>query len=315
MARRGNTSTEASEASTPDTEGTETPESTTTEGTESPVTETKTEPEVDLTAFQSSVSEALAHDGRDTSTGELPVAAIEPVNVQYRALDGVKAKNKAKTWLEDSMKAAMMGADGSAPDFQTARSYMQIKDGLSSAKSGGASEKAPADPKAAFVQRLAALNLAAQIVASSVPEGVDPAVAGAEVTELIGSLGEQVTSYQTWLANEAEDKGDAPEVSPVVKQAIKLSTGKSAGRSGGSTGGPRNDVGKHITEAFAGQETGKFLSVAEIAKFTSEEYGADNHPSQGAVQARLFPSSGKCTVEGIVPQDRTDDTPRGAVKA
>lgn len=312
MARRGNTPNEAPEATAPvENEGTETP----TEGTQPEAEAPKTEAEVDLTDFQSATATALQHDGRDETTGELPVVAIEPVNVEYRKLDGTKAKNKAKSWLEDQMKSAMMGEDGAAPDFQLARSYMQIKDGLSAAKSGGSKESTPADPAAAWVNRQASLTLATLIVGADKPEVEGDRDLSTEAQALADSLVEQVNAYRTWAANEAEDKGEAPEVSAVVKSAIKLSTGKAAGRSGGgSTGGPRRDVGKHIASAFAGVESGTFLSVAAIAKHKSEEYG-DDHPSQGAVQARLFPTSGKCTVEGVVPQDRTDDTPRGAVKA
>jgi hypothetical protein len=312
MARRGNT-TEAptqEQVPTPEVEDTNTEA----EGTEPEAP--KTEPEVDLTDFQSAVATAFEHDGRDTTTGELPVAAIEPVNVEYRKLDGTKAKNKAKTWLENQMKAALMGeGEYDSPNLPDARSFVQIKDGLTAAKSGGSAEKAPADPAAAWVNRQASLTLATMIVGADKPEVEGDRDLAAEAQSLADSLTEQVNAYRAWAANEAEDKGDAPEVSAVVKSAIKLSTGKAAGRTGGgSSGGVRRDVGKHIASAFAGVESGTFLSVAAIAKHKSEEYG-DDHPSQGAVQARLFPSSGKCTVEGVVPQDRTDDSPRGAVKA
>lgn len=311
MARRSSTPEAPAQEPTPTPEV----EDQSTEGTQ-PEAE-KPEPEVDLTAFQQVVAESFKDDGRDTTTGELPVAAIEPVNAEYRKLDGTKAKNKAKSWLEDQMKLALMGEgeyESSGPNLPDARSFVQIKDALTAAKSGGSRESTPADPAAAWVNRQASLTLATLIVGADRPEVEGDRDLGAEAQTLADSLVEQVNAYRTWAANEAEDKGDAPEVSPVVKQALKLSTGKAAGRTGGGNGGVRRDVGKHIASAFAGVESGTFLSVAAIAKHKSDEYG-DDHPSQGAVQARLFPSSGKCTVEGIVPQDRTDDTPRGAVKA
>ena len=75
-----------------------------------------------------------------------------------------------------------------------------------------------------------------------------------------------------------------------------------SGRSGGSTyTGERRDIGQHIVEAFADVESGTFLTVAEIRKHDSSQYTSENPASAGAISARLFPKSGKCTVEGIEP--------------
>jgi hypothetical protein len=102
----------------------------------------------------------------------------------------------------------------------------------------------------------------------------------------------------------------------VVRTAFKAAQGKGTGGSrGGSNGGPRKDIGKHIREAFESREAGEFLTIAEIAKFASSEYPEGNPPSQGAVSARLFPTSGKCTVEGVEPVDKDGSNPKGARKA
>jgi len=50
--------------------------------------------------------------------------------------------------------------------------------------------------------------------------------------------------------------------------------------------GPKRSIVEHIREAFAAQKKGAFLSVTEIAKFDSKEYG-QAHPSSGAVNAAL----------------------------
>lgn len=311
MARRSNTVEETVEQAP--TEETTIEQ---TEGTQPEAPEQKVEQVIDLDPFKEAVVSAMSE--KDETTGEVPLANIEPVNVAYRALDGTKAKNAAKNWLDDSMKDALMGQgsyEESGPNLPDARAFVQIKENLSAAKSGGG-EKAPADPKQAFVTRLASIKLAEQVAGLKVPEGVDPEVATNEAQELADSLFEQAQSYVEWQnaeVAEGEEKPEAPEVSPVVKSAIKLAAGKAAGGGTRASGGPRRNVGKHIEEAFAEVEEGTFLSVAAIAKFTSSEYG-DDHPSQGAVQARLFPSSGNCTVEGVEPVDRTEDTPRGARK-
>src|SRR5690606_19168540 len=131
-------------------------------------------------------------------------------------------------------------------NVQLARAYSMVKDNLSAATKGGA-DKAPADPTAAYVNKLAAHRLALTVIEGTVPEGVDGEKATTQAGDLVASLSEQVTAYQGWLADESEDKGDAPEVSPVVRTAFKLAAGKASGGgrvSGGS--GVRRDIGKHI---------------------------------------------------------------------
>jgi hypothetical protein len=308
MARRNSTTKtdEVTEGTAPEATETESTEGTAPEATE-PKADDKAEAPIDLTSFKEATAKAVGQ--RDESTGEVPAEAIAEVNTAYRELDGIKPKNAAKGWIEDEMKAAI-----TALNVQLARAYSMVKDNLSAA-SGARGEKAPADPTAAFVNKVAAHNLAYNLVVNQVPEGVDGEAALAKANELASGLAEQVQQYLAWATSEAEDKGDAPEVNPVVRTAYKLSQGKASGGgrvSGGS--GVRRDVGKHISSAFKGVESGKFLTVAEIAKHQSEEYGTDS-PSQGAISARLFPTTGKCTVEGIIPVPAEGDQPRGARKA
>ena len=135
---------------------------------------------------------------------------------------------------------------------------------------------------------------------------------------LFDQLQPLAAEYLEWVQNTAEDKGDEPEVNPLVKAAVKLSQGKAAkvgGKSGGSTySGERRDIAAHITEAFADQEVGTFLTVAEIRKFRSNEYG-DSPPSAGAISARLFPGGdgSKNTVKGT-ESDTNEKGIKGARK-
>lgn len=270
-----------------------------------------TEAEVDLTAFENAVNEALAN--KDESTGELAPSFIEPVNAEYRKLDGLKAKNKAKAVLNEGMKSAMNDMD-----IQTARAYLALTDNLSAAGGGGSKAPSqPADPTEAFVQKAATLRLALGLVTNDVPEGVNEGWAD-KAKELVDSSTEAARNYQQWLASPEDSRGDEPEVNAVVKAAVKLASGKSArlGRasSGGGSGftGERRDIAKHIVNAFADKPSGTFLTIAEIKNTHSDEYG-DNSPSAGAVSARLFPNSGKCTVEGITP-GTNDKGKKGATK-
>ena len=300
MARRTSTATAAPEAST---------EAPSTETQEAPVT-TETTPEaveINLDAFKAAVEAVLPE--ADSTTGVLPASAVSTVNEQYRALDGQKPKNAARTFLEEQMLEAV-----GALNAVLARSYADLKAGMVAGPSS-AKEKAPADPTAAFVQRVATLKLALQIVEGSRPEGegIDE-----KVDALVTESGEQVTAYSAYLADESEDKGDAPETSPVVRAAFKAAQGKGTGGGGtkGTFTGTRGDIGKHIQSAFADLESGAVLTFAEIAKHQSAEYPTAP-PSQGAISARVFPKSGKCTVEGIVPVEKGEvdgKNPKGARK-
>lgn len=288
---------EAPEATTENTEQTETPAA-----------------EVDLTAFQSAVQSAK--DEADTSTGEVPEASLAGVTAEYRKLDGIKAKNAAKRVVGDAMRDAM-----NSGDFAGARAYLMIQDNaLVAAASGGGSktERAPADPTENFVQRVATLNLASTLSQESVPEGVSEDW-GSKVGDLVNTSLEQARAYTTWLEADEETRGDEPEVTAVVRNAVKLSQGKSAkagtrsGGGGGTFTGERRDIGAHIVSAFEGKDEGTFLTIAEIRNTRSEEYG-DNPPSAGAISARLFPSKGTSSMLKVGIRPDTQNNKKGAVK-
>lgn len=266
------------------------------------------EEKVDLGPFQTAVREAVAK--RDAS-GELPADAYGPVNAAYADVKGAKAKNQAKAWLAEQMgnlinEAPLKGADGMALVFE-ARALHLIQGQLTA--SGGTKE--PADPTEAYVERVVSIGLAQRLVTSTQPDGI--AEDWAQRAETLASS-EQVTSgieqYRTWLNDTSETKGEAPQVPQVVVNAFKLAQGKAASqRKSGGTGrtgtpheGPNRSVPKHMAEYFADKPIGHEASVAEIAKFDSVEYGSGaDHPSSGAVTARLKPKSGKVTLEGIEP--------------
>lgn len=341
MARRGNRGNGPDDNSgTEDTGAVETP----TEAVPDTTVETPTDavpatpadddedeaPKAELTDEQ--IAEAIsgfvaaaetASEARDESTGTVPEAQIAEVNKAYAALDGIKLKNAAKRYLNEALKGAM-----NVRDVVKARSFMDLNENLKatgSKKAGKAREpKAPVDPTEAFVERVTVLNLAAQLVGEVVPEGVAEDWADKAET-LIGETNlDQIAAYRTWLLSDAEDKGDAPEVSATIQAAVKLSLGRSAkpgkapkragGNGGGSTyDGPRRDIGKHILEAFADKPSGHFMLISDIRKFKSSEYG-DDHPSAGAISSRLFPNSGgPCTVEGVT-QATNEKGDKGGVK-
>jgi hypothetical protein len=313
MARRSNSkTTEAPEADITTEAPEEATVSTTTEEapvetTEATSTESTPEAPIDLTGFEASVTEAVAQ--ADESTGMVPEASLGSVLEQYRSLDGVKAKNKAKAHLNDGMKSAMN--DG---DIAKARAFLQLSENMTAGSSKSSGEKAPADPTEAAAQRIATLQLAAAYAV--VPDGVSGDL-DAKVAELTAASEAGVQSYLEWSQADEESRGDEPEVSAVARNAAKLALGKAAkagARSGSTFTGERRDIGKHIAEAFESVESGGFLTVAEIRNFKSAEYG-DTPPSAGAISARLFPTGGgDCTIEGI-SGDTNDKGNKGGRKA
>jgi hypothetical protein len=293
MARRGTSAV----AEQPEVE--ETTEGITEPTTEAP-TETKAEEvEIDLTAFNEAV-EAASQEA-DTSTGEVPPVAIEQVNKAYRELPGLKAKNKARASLEASMMKAVENKD-----LTGARVFVDLKNGLSAGGGGSSTPKAPADPTQAFVQKVVALRLASQLTEGNVPEGVSEDWS-TKADELHNSLDEDVEKLSGW-----DGEGDAPEVSPVVRQAFKLAAGKASG-GGRVPGGPRRDVEKHIQQVFADLPVGTFMTMTEISKARSTEYG-DDRPSSGAVSSRLLPKGKEPYDNGGIRGTGGNGKARGAEK-
>lgn len=279
----------------------------TTEATEAPATEAP----VDLEPFKAVVAEVLTE--ADTTTGEVPAAGVARVNEAYRAVEGNKGKGEARKFLEEAMLEAVGRLDAVA-----ARGYSDLKTNLSAAGGKSSAERTPSDPAAAFVQRRAALELALHIVNQTVPEVGDDRDLDAEVAKLVGDNQEALDVYLAHQASEAEDKGDAPEVSPVVRQALKAASGKATGGStrstGGNSGGVRRDIGKHIESAFADKAEGDFMTIAEIANHKSAEYEGTDGPSQGAISARLFPTTTLGFVEPVEKGAIDGKNPKGARK-
>lgn len=271
--------------------------------------------EHDTSEFEAAVEAAVAL--RDEHTGDIPVADVQPVLLAYKDLTGgVKTKNRAKEYLTEAMRTAMIPP---VEDIVLARAYMLLSNSLTTpaAKAPRASRE-PVDPTEGYVQANVALRLAQDLVKENVPEGVSEDWRD-KANEVYTSSQDDASALYSFLTTEQEEGAEAPEVSTVVEAAVKLALGKSArvarrGASGGSRAtytGERRDVAKHIAEAFENEAPGTFLKVAEIRKFHSSEYGADL-PSAGAISARL--KSAKFEVEGITPETG-DDGRLGARKA
>lgn len=293
------TTTEAEKEAPVTSTVTETPD--TTEATDSTTEATATEatPEFDLTAFKAAVDAALAE--RDSATGTLAEAPIESVKAAYRDLDGAKAKNAAKKHLTDFLQNAI-----DEMDIVLGKATMILSKAVQNA--GSASKGAPptpTDPTEAFVQRLTVLNLAYNLVATDVPEGVDEEAARAKVTEAVEANDEAARTYLEWASKPEADRGDEPEVSALVKKAVKVAMGKGVGsvKAGGTAHeGPRGNVARHIQLAFADQPLDTFMKVSEIAKAKTEEYPNGN-ASPGAVSSRLKSST---AIEGIEAGENAD---------
>lgn len=268
----------------------ETPDTTDETPTEAPAESNEKAPEVpiDLSAFEAATDEALVD--ADETTGALPVVAVEKVKEAYRALDGLKAKNAAKKFINDRISDRM-----NSGKLEQARSYFQLsEEALVAAAGGSKKESTPADPTEAFTQLVASISLAYGLAVGSPPENVggDWQTKANDLTE---ANREAAATYAAWFDGDTETRGDEPEVSPFVKAAVKLSRGKAAragatrsGGGGSTFQGERRDIGKHIIEVFSGKEPGTFLKINEIRHTDTSEYKA-GEASAGAISARLFP--------------------------
>lgn len=290
--------TEVEETSDMSTDTVEAPEATeatvsdTTESVEATEADKPAEVVIDLSAFEAAVANAVA--SRDESTGTMPEVGVESVKEQYRNLNGAKAKNAAKKFLNDKLRDAV-----NSGDMLDGMATMTLIDevGNAGASKTPASERKPADPSAAYTERLTVLHLAYALARADVPEGIDEEAAQAKVGEQVETLTESAEQYFAWVKSTAEDKGEAPEASPLVVKAVKAAQGKaaSATRTASSTprqsGGERRSVRTHINQVFADQESGTFLKVAEIANAKTEEY-PDGSCSPGAITAALKSDKG-----------------------
>jgi len=253
--------------------------------TETPTEETKAAAP-DTSSFKSALDAAVAT--ADPADGSVSDENLKPVLEAFGKLDGQKARNAAKRLIEDGVTAEVSNGN-----LIGARSYIAVRNAVSSATVTSA-PKPPADPTAAYVQRQTAVRLAVAVLGLKVPEGVSDEWAD-KVKAAVETDKPQLEAYAAWLAT-GESEGE-PEVSRSVKAAFKIASGKGMGGGGGKKSGdvysgPRRDVGTHIGQVFAKLEVGSFLTVNEIAKAASEEYG-NERPSSGAISARLFPKPGK----------------------
>lgn len=272
------------------------------------------EPVIDLSEFERVVAEVVAE--ADKTTGVIATAELAKITAVYRGLEGVKAKNRAKAFVNERMADAM----NNAGDLAMARSYFQIGDEalVASNKSGSSTaDRVPSDPTEAFVQRVAVLSMAYSLTTSNVPDGVAENWQD-KVNEAVDSNYPALQELAAWNEADAESRGDEPDVPALVKQSYKLAAGRGPGRPAGrkneAPSGPRGNIANHILAAFAGKEPGTFLKINDIRKAASEDYPAGT-ASQGAISARLFPAGegakSAMLKHGVRPEVR--DGKKGAV--
>lgn len=301
------TPTEEAPVSTETTEPTKAP---TSESTETEAAKPAEAP-VDLTAFQAALDAAVAE--ADETTGDIPLAVLDGVTKAFRDLPNTKSRNAAKRVVDEAMKDAM-----NSDNLPGARSYLQVSDkALVGGGTKSSEPKAPANPTESYILKVGTLRLAYSVVVGNVPDGVDEDWSD-KLEALVAEESASLAALVAWNEADPETRGDEPEASGMVRNAVKLASGKAAKagtvrKTASTYEGERRNIANHIESAFADKELGTFLTVAEIRKARSEEYG-ESEPSAGAINARLFPKSGESAMValGIVPEIRGGK--KGAVK-
>lgn len=274
------------------------------------------------------VSGLIVGDQRDASTGFFPDGVINDLRAKFNELPAGAPRTKVKNWVDAEVGKAM--EDPSQSPY--ARSFFMIKKHalVSTGASKAAAPRVSVDPTEAFVAQVVSLYIAPYMV--QVPENVDanwPDLVNAESERLV-DIARAYAEHQNRVAALPEDATEeqraeleksAPEAPEVVKVGFRLARGRAASTTrpkkstGGSTTGsatrpPRGDgtrknIANHILNAFAGKPINTVLSINEVVRTASDEYGSES-PSPGAVSARLFPdktdptNGDKCTVPGVV---------------
>lgn len=260
--------------------------------------------------FKAAVEAAV--EAADPSTGTVNLNDLDTISSAYRAVTGgIKYKNLAKNYVDDSMKAALP-----AGEFIKAVSYNEIAERLRTTTPAPKATKPKVDPKVAYGERVASLQLAAELLEELATDEVE----GFEIPDTSRAF-EEAKAHIEWSRADEETRGEAPELGSIASQAVKAFNGRAQGRrgnakSGGSTfTGTRRNVALHIESAFANLEPGDFLTISEIVNHRSDEYG-DDHPSSGAVAARLFPGgdASRSNVSGVTPAHSAEGV-KGAIKA
>lgn len=305
---------EANEAAEPAEPATENAEAGSTEPQDANET---SEPEADPVEALMALSEQLL-DERDRSTATLPEAVVGKFGEEYRKLDSGQ-KRQARTKITARVQELLDDDSETMMDsILKAKAYNELMNETkrAAAPASRAAAAAKVDPTEAYVDQY--LGLALATMALPKPEGFDEEKAAQSIHKLVGAYNDpesdEAKKFQAYLAwhrnTDTENRGDEPEVPEYVKRSVKIAEGKAGGRgrrtgSSGTraprqSGGPQGNIEIHVKEALAGREIGEVVSIAEIAKFVSSEYGEDKRPSAGAISARLFPSSGgPCTIEGV----------------
>ena len=269
--------------------------------------------ESDLRDFESVATSAASE--ADPTTGTLATAQLEPVKIAYRTMSGgAKIKNRAKAFIVDQMRKALNEVPNGGP--VTAAVAWNVIQGavLEAAPSAGKEPAEKASPSKIYADKVMAHRIALDLIEDEVnqPEGVEENWED-EIQD--GDDSETAQVYLDWVNSDEETRGDEPDVSKVVRAAVKLALAKgprAAGRPAG-TRGPRRVLQNHIDSAFAGLDSGDFLTVAEICAAHSDEYG-DDSPTTQAVTLRLFPADGReSTLKGVTPAENADGE-QGAAK-
>lgn len=204
----------------------------------------------------------------------------------YRAADASGKAKIRKSW-SDAMAAAV-----DKLDLDGAKWARRVSVAIADAGSAKA-DKAPVDYAAmirsAVMDHLdAAYALATGVRPSDVPADADLPAIFADADDARDADGMTPAAYITRLGGILDALG-------VVR------TDRSAAMASAKVGGPvtraaKRDLAAHMDAVMV---PGTFYTVAMIAKASSDAYG-DDHPSSGAVAARLFPKvdgvAAPCTV-------------------
>lgn len=189
-------------------------------------------------------------------------------------------KRAVRAEVERSIKDALR-----TKEYEVAGDLQDTLDALLAAKITKG-ESAPVDYTQALADKINSFQVATLMLATfGAPDG-----SAVDMERLLTLIDEEPASLDATLA------GIALAESVKITRTVRSES--------------RVDLAAHVAEVISAHESGTFLKISEVAK-VSTEAAPNGLPSQGALAARLFPTSGDCTLAGVEPVPATSTSPKG----
>lgn len=257
-----------------------------------------------------------ATDNADSTTGTIAAGDLATVRLTFLGV-APKQRDAVRAGIQTELTNAMMGMSPTsatfARDMVRARALAEILStitGLVGAKT---------DPITEASSVYTALLGALRIIIATLPTGtdVDAFRERCESNADTDYSDETIGALASWHNADAATRGDNP-ANAALQRAYRYAYGTTPrAATAGATGTPRaartttgdgtrRDVGAHIVSFVNTLGVGAFATFAAIHNHRSDEYGPNDAPTAGAIDARL--RRHKTPIAGVSVEQRNSGT-------